>query len=849
MTGAAADASVSPRPPLATVRSSIPGRLRLGLPEDAWEPAFASLRELAESGVATSVTGSRNADSVLMRYDPAEHTRSSFLEHALAVLRRLRTTPHLSPSGGTPDVTPAEVIPRPEPPAPARWQISSDLPGRLRARHPNLERYAGASRRVSIALLQLDGVIIYEVTAMTANVLVRYDPQKLSRAGLLSALDELVSGVGDFAPDELLPPPFEPDTASFNMAASCGALGLSAVALAVPALGTAAIVGTLAASGHIFWSAGQSLLVDREIKVDILDAVVISLSLAFGYTIAGAFMVWIVDVGDVLLDSSEKASTQMLSQVFGRQVRKTRRLEGGEEVDVLVSDLEVGDVIVTKTGEQIPVDGEVAFGDAMVDQHVLTGEFAPVERSAGEGVFAMTVVMAGKVAVKVGKTGADTQASQIVGIIEHSVEHKVRMVTMSENFADRMVVPTLALGGIGAATQGTGAMLAVVNADFGTGTRIAGPLAMLTALSTAARNGIVIKNGSVLESIHLLDAVVFDKTGTLTQEVPKVGRVIAADPAFSEDQVLAYVACAEQRLSHPIARAVLARAAELGLELPEVADSDYHLGFGVDVTINGDRLKVGSRRFIEGEGVEINGRLGEQLEEIYGRGSSATFAALNGSLIGIIELEANPRPEAERIIQHLRDRGLKKIYLISGDQEIPTRALAERLGIDDYFAEVLPEEKAKYVKKLQGQGLKVGMVGDGINDSVALSQADYSISLRGGADVAADVADVVFMDGNLAKFDVLLDISEKLRENVKRSLVLTVVPNSICIVGALSGVLGFGASLLLNNIFNMVAAFNGMMPIYALKEETERDVLAAGETPALGPAPDATLVPVTDPPG
>ncbi len=802
------------RRPLVTVRSSVPGRLRLGLPEDAWPASFASLQELVESGVATSVTGSRAADSVLLRYAPGEHTKSSFLERALAVLRRQAAAP-----------TVPEIIPAPEPPAPAHWQITSDIPGRLRARHPYLERYAGAGQRVGIGLLQLDGVVVYTVCAATSNVLVRYDPERLSRAALLLALDEMISGVSDFDPDERLPPPFEPDTASFNMAASSSAFGLSAVALLVPALSTVAVAGTLAVSGHIFWSAGKSLFVDREIQVDIRDAVVISLSLVFGYTLASAGMVAVVDLGDVLLDSSEKASTQLLSQVFGRQVRMTRRLVDGEEVDVLVSDLEVGDVIVTETGEQIPVDGEVIDGDAMVDQHALTGEFAPVERSAGEGVFAMTVVMAGKVAVKVGKTGADTQASQIVQIIEQSVEHKVRMVTMSEQFADRMVVPTLALSGVGRVTQGPGAMLAVVNADFGTGTRIAGPLAMLTALSTAARSGIVIKNGSVLESIHLLDAIVFDKTGTLTQEVPKVGRIIASDPAFSEQQVLTYVACAEQRLSHPIARAVLARAAELGLELPAVADTDYHMGFGVDVRINGDRLKAGSRRFIEGEGIRIDHEVDRQLEAIYGRGNSATFAALNGSLIGIIELEANPRPEADRIIQHLRDRGVKKIYMISGDQELPTKALAERLVIDDYFAEVLPEEKAKYVKRLQDQGLKVGMVGDGINDSVALSQADYSISLRGGADVAADVADVVFMDGDLAKFDLLLDVSEKLRENVKRGLMLTVVPNSICIVGALAGVVGFGASLVLNNFFNTVAAFNGMMPIYALKDETERDAL------------------------
>ncbi len=790
--------------PLASVRSSIPGRLRLELPQFAWPAAFGLLGELVERGIAISATGNRTTGSVLLHYDPEELSGFSFAEQVLATLEPLRQAPNA-----------AEVVPESRLASGVGWEIVSDIPGRLRARHPNLSLHAAAGDRVRIGLLQLDGVIAHQVTAATSGVLVRYDPERLSRAVLLSKLDKLVTLDGEPSEEGLLPPPFEPDFAAINLAASSGAFGLSVMALAAPIFSGAAVLVTAAASSHIFWSAGKSLVVDREIKVDILDAAVISLALAHGYVAPSAFMIWVVDVGDVLLDYSAKSSTRRLSQFFGSQARMTRRLIDGEEIDTLVSELKINDVIVVETGEQIPVDGEVIDGDALVDQHALTGEFAPVERSVGESIFAMTAVMGGRLVVRVGKTGADTQASQIVEIIEHSVEHKVRMVTLSERFADQMVLPTLALGGIGRVVQGQGAMLAVLNADFGTGTRIAGPLAMLNALSTAARHGIVVKNGAVLESIHLLDAIVFDKTGTLTQEVPRVGRIIASNPAFSEEQILTYVACAEQRLSHPIARAVMARAEELGLELPAIEDSDYHLGFGVEVTIGGDRVKVGSRRFVEREEIEIDGSVGKQLEEIYRRGSSATFAVLNGSLIGVIELEADVRPEAERIIKDLRSRGLKKIYMISGDQEIPTRELANRLGIDEFFAEVLPEEKAQYVKKLQDQGLKVGMVGDGINDSVALSQADYSVSLRGGADIAADTADVMFMDGNLANFDVLLDISEELRNNVERSVLLTVVPNTVCIIGALSGIVGFGASLLLNNVFNMVAAGNGMMPIYS----------------------------------
>jgi len=365
-------------------------------------------------------------------------------------------------------------------------------------------------------------------------------------------------------------------------------------------------------------------------------------------------------------------------------------------------------------------------------------------------------------------------------------------------------------------------MLAVVNCDFGTGIRIAGPLALLSSISVAAKTGILIKNGSILESLHSLDAVIFDKTGTLTEEVPMVGRVWACDSAFTEEQLLSYTATAEQRFAHPIARAILRRAAELHLALPRVADSEYVIGFGIQVQVDDITLKVGSQRFMEHEGIALSGAVLAHLEDIHRHGGSAIFTAADGHLIGLIELQAAPRPEGYGIVEDLRQRGIKHIYLMSGDHEHATRALAQRLGIEHYFAQVLPAEKARHVQMLQGQGLKVAMVGDGINDAIALSQADYSISLRGAADVATDVADVIFMDGNLAKFDLLFEISQGLRRNLHRSILLTLIPNSLCIAGALAGVFGFGTSLLLNNAFNLITTANGMLPQYVNRHDTTR---------------------------
>jgi len=699
-----------------------------------------------------------------------------------------------------------------------QWTVKSEVPGRLRLHHPLVCRYTLIAQKVEFSLVNLDGVNDYSVSGITSNVRVEYDTKKLTREDILEVLSEAVRMVvreSDLEPDESLR---QISLASANLV-------FAGTASFLPILAPAAIATTVVVSIPTFGRALQALFVKREIKVDILDATVIGVGLGFGFVFAPALLVWIVDIGYTILDVTSKTSHQLLAKVFGKQTRKAWLLVDGQEVECKVSDLKKDDLIVVSTGEQVPVDGVVEDGDAMIDQHALTGESAPVEKTTGDSVFAMTVAVAGKIVVRVTETGENTNAAKIVRIIEHSMEHKVRLQSQAERFADLAVIPTLALGGTGLGFVGPDAMLAIINADYGTGIRVAGPTALLASLALAAKNGIIIKNANVLESLSQMDAVIFDKTGTLTQETPVVGNVICCDGAsFDEEKILAYVACAEQKFSHPIAKAILQRAAELNLPLPLIDESQYHVGFGVDVQVNGDALKVGSMRYMHRENVAIPGQVANHLENIHKEGRSAVFAAVNGELMGVIELHASSRPEAYPIIKTLREkRGIEEIYLISGDHEAATRALAERLGIPNYFAEVLPQDKAKYVQMLQGRGLKVAMVGDGINDSVALSKANYSISLRGAADIATDIADIVFVEGNLAKFDMLFQISDNLRKNVRRSFGLIVVPNTLCILGAFFGMVGLGTSLVLNNGFNTVATINGLSLYNSVMEELETD--------------------------
>ena len=699
-----------------------------------------------------------------------------------------------------------------------QWVTKSDLPGRFRLHHPLVSQYTIIAQKVEFTLVNLDGINDYAVSGITSNVRVDYDRKKLTREEVLDVLSEAVRTV--VRESELTP-----DDSLRQIALSSANLVLAGVATAVPVLVPLAMATTVVVSIPTFVRALHALFVRREIKVDILDATVIGIGLGFGFVFAGALLVWIVDIGYTILNVTSKTSHQLLAKVFGKQTRRAWLLVDGQEVECKVSDLKKGDLIVVSTGEQVPVDGVVVEGDAMVDQHALTGESAPVEKTSGDSVFAMTLAIAVKIVVRVTETGENTNAAKIVSIIEHSMEHKVRLQSQAERFADLAVVPTLMLGGAGWGFVGPDAMLAIINADYGTGIRVAGPTALLASLALAAKNGIIIKNANVLESLCQMDAVIFDKTGTLTQETPVVGTIICCDgAAFNEEKILAYVACAERRFSHPIAKAILQRAAELNLQLPPIDESQYHVGFGIDVQVNGDALKVGSMRYMQREDIAIPASVSSRLEDIHKEGRSAVFAAVNGRLTGVIELQASSRPEAYPIIKALREkRGIQEIYLISGDHQAATRALAERLGISNYFAEVLPQDKAQYVKMLQAKGLKVAMVGDGINDSVALSQANYSISLRGAADIATDIADVVFVEGNLAKFDMLFQISDNLRKNVRRSFGLIVVPNTLCILGAFTGLVGLGTSLVLNNGFNTIATINGLSLYNSVMEELEMD--------------------------
>jgi heavy metal translocating P-type ATPase len=689
------------------------------------------------------------------------------------------------------------------------WEVMHDIPGRMRLKHEALHRRAEICQAIERELMSVLGVDNYKTNAMTSTVLVIYNEHQIRRDQIVEILESALEHA-DLDGDK--------DKHDLDFALCSLSIPLAATAqFAVPALLPVSAGLFIYTSIPTFKEAYEVLFKEKRLGVDVLDTIVVAACLGTGSLFAGSMLCWCLSFGRLLVKKTQDNSKKMLLNVFGKQPRFVWISREGVEEEIPLEQVKQGDIIVVNTGEAVPVDGKIHEGLAMIDQHALTGESQPAEKSVGDKVFASTMVLAGKIFIEVEQAGTETASAKIAEILNDSAGYKLTSQNRGEMMADKAVIPTLALGGLGLVTMGPGGATAVLNSDFGTGIRMAAPLGMLSSLALCAQHGILVKDGRALELMTNIDTVLFDKTGTLTREVPEVGEVYSCG-TYTPDQILTYAAAAENKMSHPIAKAILEKFAQLGKPLPPTDDSKYSLGFGITVAIDGHVVRVGSARFMDMEGIKIPESFQTQLEQAHQDGHSMVMVGVDDELGGMLELQASQRPEVEQIIRGLRERGIKHLAIISGDHDGPTRKLAESLGMDEYFAGVLPADKAQYVEKLQNEGRKVCFVGDGINDSIALKKANVSVSLRGATSIATDTAQVVFMEESLAKLCDLIDISQALENNVKRSWQLILVPNALCIAGAFTMGFGIMASVLTNNVAAIAALANGVLPLRKVAE-------------------------------
>lgn len=609
---------------------------------------------------------------------------------------------------------------------------------------------------------------------------------------------------------------------------STASLGLAAGSIFMPILRLPSVVGLTFISIPVALRSWRSLVEDRQLTMPAIWTLFLPLALLGGHLLTAAVGYWLAFFS---LNISARAKDRMLKQmvnIFGEQPSAVWVRRDGYEIEVPFDSVTVEDIVIVHAGEMIPVDGVVVEGTAGVDQRMLTGESQPAEKQAGDAVFAATVVLSGRIGIQVEKTGAETVAAQIGRILNDTTRYAADVELRGIELADRSALPNLALSALALPIAGGAGALAVLFLPLGDALYMGGPLGVLNYLSKAARQGLLIKDGRALELLRQVDTVVFDKTGTLTEEQPTFSAVYACN-GYDEKQILCLAAAAEHKQSHPIARAILQAAQEAGLALPPIEQAQVQMGFGVKVRLAEGVVRVGSRAFMESEGIPLPPELAEQQAQAHAQGRSLVYVAMDGEVAGGIELQATIRPEAQSIVDELHRRGYV-VSILSGDQEEPTRALAQSLGIDGYFAQTRPEEKADVIARLQAEGKSVCFVGDGINDAIALKKAQVSVSLAGASTVATDTAQVVLMDGNLAQLIHLFDLAHELDGNLRRTLLAGVASSAAIVGGVFLFHLSLGGALALNTL-GMAASFgNAMQPALESIRLGQRDPIASAKT-------------------
>lgn len=566
-----------------------------------------------------------------------------------------------------------------------------------------------------------------------------------------------------------------------------------------------------------FKGALEDLFQKRKVTIRHLDSVSLLGLLAGGYFLICSLTVTIFHASTKMMLKTEDKSRKMLADMFGEQPSTVWVIVDGMEVEIPFGQLTSGAILVVRAGQMIPVDGSVQAGTASVDQHVLTGEAQPAEKQAGDKVFAATVVLAGRIEVAVEKTGAETAAAQIRDVLANTTDFRTAIQLRWRDVADRSVLPTLGMAGLGLFFLGPRSALAVVNSNYVAVMKVASPLAMLNFLQRASLAGILIKDGRALEGISKIDTVVFDKTGTLTDTQPQVGEIFAFGKADS-DELLTYAAAVEARQSHPIAAAIVLAARQRNLPDTALEDARYEMGYGIQARSNGRLIRVGSARFMAMERIPLPPEFEASRMELQDRGSTVIFVAFNDELAGAIELRPTLRPEAKQVIEELKARGLT-VYIISGDHIAPTRALASDLGVDHFLAEVLPQDKSAKVELLQKEGRRVCFVGDGINDAIALKTADVSVSLRGASTLATDTAQIILMDESLRQLVRLFEIGTQYNANLKTLMSTTFSPGLISLASVFLLGAGNGTALGLFNLSMIAGLINGIWP--ALQQQNE----------------------------
>ncbi|WP_437716213.1 heavy metal translocating P-type ATPase [Sorangium sp. So ce448] len=696
------------------------------------------------------------------------------------------------------------------------------IPGRVRLRLPRLGKDAAFGPLLEAGLTAVPGVLSVRIAEGASSAVVEHDPRHVDLEAIVRAA---ASASAAPAPRGALRAARAAREVRRAAALAKRPLYLSSVGMVLslgsfvsPLLAYPFIAAT---SAPILKRAWDSVVRDRKLNVDLLDSLAIASAVATGNAINAAGIIWLVTLGDHIRDLTQARARRAISGLLEYQQDLAWVVRGDVKVQIPVAELAAGDVLVVYTGSVIPVDGTVTDGEGLVDQQTLTGESMPVLKGPGDRCFAATVIKDGKLYIRAERVGGDTTAASTARLIESAPALETRAQNYAELVANRLVPPALACSAVVlAATRDLGRVSAILTIDFGTGPRVSAPTTVLASMNAAARRGILIKGGAYIEKLAKVSTVVFDKTGTLTSGIPEVTDLLVHD-ALSEREAATLAAAVSARQTHPVSQAVLRLAEAWCLTIPDREESRYLVGRGVQARVFGKVVQLGSPRFLDELGIPCRAEPGAR-KALEAAAKSLLFLAVDGRHVATLACRDAIRAESRATISSLRARGIEDIVMLTGDSREVARQVALELGIPRYFAEMLPEDKAEITRRMTQEGRTVAVVGDGINDSPALSYADIGISVSAGAEIARETAGVVLVEDDLSKLIEAIDISRAAMRLIHQNFSMILAVNAVAYALSIPGLLNPVAATLMNNGSAVLACVNGLRPLMAAPRKKAR---------------------------
>jgi cation-transporting P-type ATPase C len=705
--------------------------------------------------------------------------------------------------------------------------VEHELPGRLRLRSKALRYLEEERDDLNARLEEIDGVSAARLTPITEGILVSFEPTRVSRDEVIEATQHVLSTYSvnvykeHSAEKNRLPVSerriqSEPIQELVSRVVVAGASVLYAILRPKPLAATFwgrltsfNAITAISLAIPILKNGMQSLVSARRPNADTLSSTAIVASLLAGKSLSALTVILLADLAELLTAYSMERTRKAIHDMLSIGEAEVWRKRGDVTERVKLEELRPGDQIIVHTGEKISVDGEVASGRVLVDESPITGEFLPVQKGAGDHVFAGTLVTSGECTVQAARVGDETAAGRIIHLVEEASHRKADIQTFADKLSAQFIPVNFALALIVfLVTKSADRALNMLIIDYSCGVRLSTATAIASSIAASARQGVLIKGGNYIEMLSDIDTLVLDKTGTVTEGKPVVTSIYPLDGGSDSRPLLELAAAAEERSTHPMAYAIVNTVKRNGFRIPKHGEIETVLGRGVETSVDGSRVRVGNRRFMVERGVDVGGA-GELFGRMARRGEQVLFVAKDETLAGLIGVQDNLKDNMKKALNRLRNSGFDDIILLTGDLEQQAEVVAERIRADRFEAEVLPENKSEAILKLQSRGIQVIMVGDGINDAPALAYADVGVAMGGTrTDIAMEAADITITHDDPLLIPGVIGMAKHTMGIVKQNFAAAIGVNSVGLILSTLGYLPVFWGAVLHNMTTVAVVMN-----------------------------------------